>query len=117
MSTKTEMTKGKLFIQQVIAKLKGDDNEALAAKIARKGISAVEGQIAALKAKEVDDENNVEDAQEALNTAKYPTIMFSNNSQYCNDILIAQDTLSSKEEILKATQDSIKFFEALLSEF
>ena len=116
MSTiKAELKKTELFAKEVLAKLKGDGNEALANKIARKAISAFEGQIAALKAKEVDDENSVEDAQEALANALYPTSMFSDNKSYCQNIVNHQQLLDGTIDILQQTKNSITFFEGLLN--
>lgn len=104
------------FMKQVVARLKGDDNEVVAQKVARKAMSAMEGQIAALKAQVVDDEQRVEDAQEALDNAIYPTAVFSDNRAYCQRIADAQARLESAQETLKATQDSIDFFTALLKD-
>lgn len=109
------LKKTELFAKEILARLKGDNNEALSNKIARKAISAFEGQIAALKAKEVDDENRVEEAGEGLNNTIYPTAMFSDNSRYCQSILDRQEELDYAKEVLKNTQDSIEFFEAQLA--
>lgn len=111
------LKKGDLFIKEVISRISGDDKAALAAKISRKAISAIEGQLASLKAKEVDDENAVEDAQENLNNALYPTEMFSNNKGYCERIVAAQENLEQAEEILQQTKDSILFFISILGKF
>ena len=56
------------FIKEVTARLKGDEAGVIAAKVERKALSAINGQLAALKAKLVDDETAVEDAEEALET-------------------------------------------------
>jgi len=109
--------KGGLFVKEVLNRLKGDDKEALAAKISRKAISAIEGQLASLKAKEVDDENAVEEAQEALNNALYPTEMFTNNKSYCDSIVRKQEELYEAEDNLKQTKDSIVFFNSILEKF
>lgn len=106
--------KGELFVKEVMNRLKGDDNAALANKIGRKAVSAFDGQIASLKSRLVDDENTLEEAQEALKDTIYPTAMFSNNQAYCQSIVNAQQTVEAAENILKNTQDSIKFFEELL---
>lgn len=114
MSTKTELKKGQLFVKEVMNRLKGDDTEALANKIGRKAISALQGQVAALEAKLVDDENTVEDAQDALNNAKYPTVLFSDNKSYCQNILNAQSRLDEKTAELEATKSSIAYFTGIL---
>lgn len=117
MNMETEIKKGKLFIAQVVAKLKGDDNQELAAKIARKGLSAVDAQLAALRAKEVDLEGSLEDANDALNNAKFPTTMITDNSAYIRGIQAAQERKDQAETNLKDVQDSLTYFENLLKEF
>lgn len=109
--------KGGTFIKEVMGRLKGDDAQVLAAKIARKGISAVEGQLAALKAKEVDLEGTVEDGVEALFNAKYPTEMITDNGNYIKRIQNAQQALDTAKDQLADVQDSIKYFEELLAGF
>jgi hypothetical protein len=104
------------FVKQVVARLKGDDNEVVAQRVARKAMSAIEGQIAALKAQVVDDEQRVEDAQEYLDNMIYPTSVFSDNRAYCQNIVNAHTQLENAQETLKATQDSIEFFTALLKD-
>lgn len=117
MTVETTIKKGASFAKQVLAKLKGDDAAALSEKIARKAISAVEGQLAALRAKEVDLENNVEDANEALESAKYPTTVFTNNQRYIENIQYAQKACDSAQEDLDAVKESISYFETLLASF
>jgi len=104
------------FVKQVVARLKGDDNEVVAQKVARKAMSAIEGQIAALKAQVVDDEQRVEDAQEYLDNMIYPTAVFSDNRNYCVNIVNAQSRLEDAKDALKSTQDSIDFFTTLLKD-
>lgn len=117
MSMSTEIKKGKLFVAQVVARLKGDDAEVLAAKIARKALSAVDAQLAALRAKEVDLEGALEDANERLTEAKFPTTMITDNSSYIRGIQAAQESKDQAETNLEDVKTSIKYFEALLKEF
>lgn len=112
-----EVKKGQLFIKEVVSRLKGDDSEALASKIARKALSAVEGQLAALKAKQVDLENSLEDAQEALNNAKYPTEIFTSNQNYIENIKRAQERYDAAFDELESCKDSINYFNDLLNSF
>lgn len=112
-----EVKKGQLFIKQVVARLKGDDAEVQAAKISRKVLSAVDGQLAALRAKEVDMENALEDAKEALDNAKYPTVVFTNNQNYIQNIQSAQTNYDRAEEELTSVKESITYFENLLNSF
>ena len=109
--------KGQLFIQEVVARIKGDDAEALASKIARKALTSVDSQIAALKSKEVDLENEVEDAEEALKDAKFPTEQISKGQSYIQGIQDAHGVWTTKSEELAELRESIKFFKKLLTEF
>lgn len=117
MSLETTLKKGQSFAKEVLAKLKGDDAEALSQKIARKAISAVDGQLAALRAKEVDLENELEDATEALHSAKYPTVVFTNNSSYIENIRIYQNNFDKAKENLENVKESIVYFETMLATF
>jgi predicted nucleic acid-binding Zn-ribbon protein len=112
-----EVKKGELFIKEVIARLKCDEPEAKAAKIARKALSAVESQLAALRARKVDLENNLEDAKEALKNAKYPTEVFVSNQDYIKTIQSAQKACDNSQEELDAVNESITYFEELLASF
>jgi hypothetical protein len=110
-------SKKTILVAGILNRLKGDDTEALAGKIARKAVSALEGQVAALKAKLVDDENAVESAEEALAAAKYPTNLFSDNKAYVQGIVRAQENLENAIAVEAATEDSIAYFSGILAEF
>ncbi len=112
-----EVKKGQLFIQEVLAKLKGDGAEALAAKVGRKALSAFEGQIASLNSKKVDLENALEEAQEALDGATYPTTVFSSNQSYIDSILRAQKQVDEAQENLDSTNKALDYFNSKLAGF
>ena len=109
------MSKVSNFIKEVTARLKGDETGVIAAKVERKAISAINGQLASLKAKLVDDETAVEDAEEALNNAIYPTNVFTDNSHYVKTILARQEMLDSAVTSLESTKETIVYLENLLS--
>lgn len=108
------MSKVTNFIKEVTARLKGDENGVIAAKVERKALSAINGQLAALKAKLVDDETSVEDAEEALNNAIYPTNVFTDNSYYVKTILARQEMLDSAVTSLESTKETIAYLENLV---
>ena len=112
-----EVKKGVLFVKEVVARIKGDDAEVLGAKIARKAISAIEGQIAALQAKLVDAEDAVETATEQLKDAMYPSVMITDNKAYCDAIVRAQDNLQAKQTLLESVQHSIEVFRGIWDKF
>lgn len=111
------MSKITNFCKEVKARLTGDEAGVLAAKNERKAVSAINGQIASLKAKQVDDENAVEEAKESLKEAKYPTVLISNNQTYLQNIKNNQEKLNQVEESLQQTNENIAYYEALLKEF
>ena len=102
------------FIKEVTARLKGDENGVIAAKVERKALSAINGQLAALKAKLVDDETAVEDAQEALDNAIFPTHVFTDNAAYVRNIQARQEQLDSAKSNLESTKETIAYFENLV---
>lgn len=105
------------YMKEILARLKSDDAAVIAAKNERKSNSALKGQIAALEAKKVDDESAVEDAEEALKVAKFPTSVITDNSSYIRNIKQAEENLASKKETLTSTTESIAYFNAILEEF
>ena len=112
-----ELVKGKLFLKEVISRLKGDDAEVKAAKIARKAVGAVESQIASLKYKKVDLDGAVEEAEEKLQNTKFPTDFPLNGQSYVDGILSAQKKLDEAKEAVEANEAASKFFQELLDTF
>tara|TARA_R110000772_G_scaffold206273_4_gene316898 strand:+ start:472 stop:816 length:345 start_codon:yes stop_codon:yes gene_type:complete len=104
-----------LLVQQIAARITGDDNAAKAAKIARKCVSSVKSQISAQEANEVDLEDALEAAQEKLDNAQYPTSTFTSGQDYVTGIKLAQARFDEAEEALEVTRDSITYFKALQS--
>lgn len=104
------------FVKEVVARLSGDNDEAVAQKVARKAMSALEGQVAALRSTIVDHEQALEDAEEALGNAIYPTAVFSDSKAYCAGIAEAQSRVDDAREALETTKESIEFFSKLLKE-
>jgi hypothetical protein len=113
----TNLKKGELFVKEVIARIKGDDAEAKASKIARRAISAIDVQVATLKGRIVEAEVDVENKEEVFKTALYPTEVFTNNQIYCNNIASANQQLEEAKETLENLKNSIKFFEDVLAKF
>lgn len=99
-----------LLVREIAARIQGDDNAAKAAKIARKCVSSVKSQIAALEAREVDLEDSLETALENLNNAQYPTEAISSGQSYIRGIESAQQAFNDAEEELASVKDSIAYF-------
>lgn len=107
----------KSYVKQAIASIKGDDAAALAQKNYRTANAATKGQLAALEAKKVRDEDNVAAAQERLDAVKYPAERITNSEEYILDLVHANRVLVSAKDELDSTEESIKFFNDLLEEF
>ena len=109
-----DLKKAGLFLDEILKRLKGDDDGALASKISRKSISALESQIAGLQSKIVDAELEVENAEESLQDAIFPTKLFSSNKDYCQGIINAQDKLDEKKAELECLNKDLLYFKELL---
>ena len=107
----------KSFVNQVLARLKGDDDKVIAERNHRKAVSAVKGQISSLESKELDCEIAVEEAKENLNEAKYPTTLIKDASDYIARIARKQEALDEAEEKLQSVKDSLSYFKTLQTEF
>jgi ubiquinone biosynthesis protein UbiJ len=101
----------KSFAEEVLARLTGDDNAAVAAKNERKARSAFNQQISAKEAQIVDAEVAVEEAQEALNDALYPTTLINSTEEYISNIAEAQDVLTTAKDELETLRAQLKFFQ------
>jgi ubiquinone biosynthesis protein UbiJ len=107
----------KSFAEEVLARLTGDDNAAVAAKNERKARSAFNQQISAKEAQIVDAEVAVEEAQEALNDALYPTTLINSTEEYISNIAEAQDVLTTAKDELETLRAQLKFFQDTLATF
>lgn len=92
----------------------GDEAGVISAKNSRKAESAIKGQLAALEAKLVDEESNVEDAQSALEDAIFPTKLISDNGAYNTSVRKAQEYLDETTKRLDDTKYSIEYNTKLL---
>jgi len=111
------MSKTTSFVKEVLARMKGDTVTVTAEKNYRKATAGLGGQIAALKSKLVEDESKVDDAQEALDNAKYPTELISDVASYVRKIKEKQEAFDKAKEDLEAVQQSIVYYERLLLSF
>jgi hypothetical protein len=111
-----DLKKAGLFLDEILKRLKGDDEGALASKISRKAISAIDSQIAGLQSKIVDAELDVENAEDALQDAIFPAKLFTSNKEYCQGIINAQDKLDEKKAELDALKKDLEYFRELLGE-
>ena len=105
------------FVNQVVARIKGDEAEVIALKNEKKARTAIRSQISALEAKLVDDEDAVETAKENLSNAIYPSTLITDNQVYVNNIRNAQKRVDDAIEKVEDTRASLKFWNDTLNQF
>ena len=109
----TMSQKVKNFVKQLTARLKQDQDAVVVLKNQRKADSAINSQLAALESKVVDLEEVVENRVEALNDAKYPTTLITDNKRYVDNIVRAKEALDNAQADLESAKESIVFFKKL----
>lgn len=107
----------KSFVTETLARLKGDNDKVIAERNYRKANSAVKGQLSSLESKKVDAEVSLEEAVEKLNSAKYPTSLIKDNSEYIRSIANRQDKVNEAKDNLEDINKSIEYFQNLYGEF
>lgn len=107
----------KSYVKETLARLSGDNNAVVAQKNYRKATSILNGQIAALKAKQVDAEGVVEDAEENLKGAKFPSSLITNSGSYMSGLNASKERFAEAKQALEDVKTSIKEAETTLAEF
>lgn len=114
------VSKTKSFVKEIVALLKGDDNEATAQKILRQADSAFKTQIASLTGDTISLEDAVEEAKESLRLARLNNgNLITDRNYYISNLLLAQNKLVDAEEALELHNAKLDFLReqaALLEE-
>ena len=106
------MNKLNSFVKQFSAILKGDDNEAKAAKVWRQCESAFKVQIAALGGDLIRKEDSVSQAEETLAKRLVNNgNEISDRDQYIANLISAKESLKQAEKQLAAHKETIAFLE------
>lgn len=103
------------FVEIVVAKLTGDKAKETAIRNEKLAKAAIKGQISALEAKLVKDELALEQAEEALEEAIYPSDLIKDAEAYIRGIKVASDYVDELKAVVDATQDSIDYFNSLVA--
>lgn len=110
-------TKNSEFVNQIINKLKGDDNKAIAVKIQTKAVSVIKAQLAAKNVALLDLEENIEKAKANLLDVKInkgKIIVTADN--YIKNLLTANKNVKDAEEDLENHKKDISFLTSTLKE-
>ena len=112
----TTSTKVKSFVKEFVAKVKGEDAEALGQKVLRHADSALKRQISSLDGDTITLEDNLEVAKENQKLA------LINNGQnltdrdlYVRNLLKAKNNVTDAEEALKLHEETIAFLKSQLA--
>lgn len=105
-----------LFIQLVIAAVKGDDAAAVGIKIQKTAMAQIRAQVAAKNAHTLTLEDNLEVAKEALATARINNgVLISDSVAYIRTLLLANKGIEQAEEAIKNHEKEIAFLTEQLS--
>ena len=109
--------KMKLFVQQFVAVVKGDDATALGIKTLREADATLTAQIAVLTGKNVQFENAIELAEESLNKAMVNggKSIGSQGDSYITMLFSLKNELTDAKESLEINHERIKFLQEVLT--
>lgn len=108
--------KGVSFVKEVVARISGNDAEAIAQYNYRKATSALKSQIASAEAKIVDLESNLEEAETRYKDAIYCATKITDNSEYIRSIKYAKENVNKAKEELENVRESLAEFQKLLKD-
>ena len=111
------MSKLTSYAKEIKALLTGNEADMIAAQNERKALSAVNGNIAAIEAKLVDQEESVRDAEESLKLSKYPKVKITDNAAYIQGIRNAQKCLTNAQDTLEDTKKSLQYWKDLKEDY
>jgi len=98
------------FVELVIAKLKGDENQVTAIKNERKASNGFKSQLASLDSKLSDKETELEEAKEALEAAICPVNLISDINTYFNSIKNSRQKVLMLQDEVDSIKESIEWF-------
>ncbi len=109
--------KMKLFVQQFVAVVKGDDATALGIKTLREADATLTAQIAVLTGRNVQFENAIELAEEALNNAMVNggKSIGGQGDSYITMLFSLKNELTDAKDALEVNQERIKFLQEVLT--
>ncbi len=105
-----------LFIQLVIAAVKGDDAAAVGIKIQKTAIAQIRAQVAAKNAHTLTLEDNLEVAKEALASARINNgVLITDSVEYIRTLLLANKGIEQAEDAITNHEKEIAFLTEQLS--
>ena len=99
-----------LFIQLVIAAVKGDDAASVGIKIQKTAIAQIRAQVAAKNAHTLTLEDNLELAEDSLENARINKgELVTSGHEYIKALLVANSEIEKSKEAIKIHKEQIEF--------
>ena len=111
------MNKFSNFYKQTIALLTGDKDEQIALKNERRSKAQLKNQLSLLDLEISKQEDLVEQAEDRLTKAKFPSHLIEDGEAYLRGITQAYDNLESVRARLEDLEKTQKFWDDLQKEF
>jgi hypothetical protein len=111
------MSKISSYVRQTIAMFKGDTDKVLAENNYRVVLNGIKIQTALLEGEKFKKEESVAQAEQELQSAKFPTEKVTNTDRYFERVNSAQNNLEEAKEALETIKESIIKYEKLKDEF
>lgn len=105
------------YAKTLLALLTGDETEKLALHNERRAMSSIRKQLSSLEDRRTSLQEKIEDSEEAVKLAEYPTYKLEENSNYCANLLASDEKLKKAKEDLEDCEASIKYFEVKKTKF
>lgn len=105
------------YASTLLALLTGDETEKLALHNERRASQAINKQLSSLNDRKITLQEEIENAEETVKLAEYPTTKIEENSSYCSKMVKADEILKQAKQNLEDCEASIKYFEDKRSKF
>ena len=107
----------KSYVKEALARIQGDNAEALAQRNYRFVTSALELKISEEKHASNKLKREVEKAKEELETVKYPKVEITSEDSYLRNLKDAQNSVTLAESAVTQNEENVKFLQKTLDEY
>lgn len=105
------------FYKQTMALLTGDKDQQIALKNERRSKAQLKNQLSLLDLEISKQEDVVEQAEDRLTKAKFPSVLIEDGEAYLRSITSAYENLQSVKARLEELEETQKFWSGLQAEF
>lgn len=105
-----------MFVKEVIARMKGDENEVIAISNYRKAKAGLKTQISIKEGELVDLEEKADNAHRDLQAATFPIDKVENGNDYVVNLISKKNALEEAKDAVADHVETINFLKAKLAE-